>query len=331
MQFRTEIELKPPPFPMEHHDSVFTIGSCFAGALSEKLQICQIRNSHNPFGTLFHPKAIEMALERIVAEEYYIAEELVPYNQMFLSLDHHSSFNASNADVCLEKINSALQQAHLFMKKSRWVIITLGTALVYNFRPTDMIVANCHKLPKDFFSKCYLTPNEIHQSIERIIELVQIIALPDVQIIFTISPIRHIKEGMIENQRSKSLLNVGLHHALQSKSNCHYLPIYEIMMDDLRDYRFYRNDMIHPTQQAFEYIWENFQAAYFSKTAQNYLSNNWKIYLDLQHRPFQTDGENYQNFLKQLKEKIIKQQKLVSFTIYKNELAQINQKLSSTQ
>lgn len=319
MKFRTEVEILPISQKIEIFDAIFSIGSCFATEITERLADGQLQTLNNPFGTLFNPWAIKNSIESILKNKVYTEEDLVEYQGEYLSLHHHTLFNTDNAQKTLAKINEKVAEAHQFLKKAKWVIITYGTAFAYEFLPqNNILVANCHKIPQKFFNKRFLTHEELTQSIQQSVEFLTEIN-PEIQILFTLSPVRHTKDGIVENNLSKAKLLNAMHEVEGQFENCHYLPIYEIVMDDLRDYRFYKEDMIHPNHQAIQYIWEKFVDAYFSAETQNFVNENLSIKKALEHRPKDENSIKHQEFLAQIKERIREQQEKVNHKIFENQ------------
>ncbi|MDR7694778.1 GSCFA domain-containing protein [Riemerella anatipestifer] len=318
MNFRTEVNLTPSSKKIEITDQVFSIGSCFASEMSNRLSEGQIRCVNNPFGTLFNPFSIANALEKIVHSEYYQEKDLVNHRGYFLSLDHHTSFDGISETTTLDKINTELANAHLFLKNASWVIITLGTSFIYEYLPTGQKVANCHKMPNTLFNKRMLSDEEVQTYIKKAIELINQHSLNTINILFTVSPVRHTKDGMVENQLSKSRLINALHQVVAMYPNAHYLPIYEILMDDLRDYRFYKSDLIHPNERAIDYIFDKFIKAYCTEDTQKFIIDNQKIISALRHRPTHTEHPDYLKFTDNLKQKIQEQQAKVNFKIFSN-------------
>lgn len=316
MQFRTEVEIANSEIKIEPEDKIFSIGSCFASEMSELLAKGQLQTLNNPFGTIFNPFSINNAVKRLHDSSFYTEEDLISYNNQFISLDHHTGFDTLYAHKTLEKINKKIEEGNLFLQSSKWVIITFGTSFIYNFLPKNKLAANCHKIPGKYFEKRLLTHLELTDSIYEMIQNLQDICPQNVQILFTISPVRHTKDGIIENQLSKSKLMVALHEILQEFENCHYVPVYEIMMDDLRDYRFYKEDMVHPTPQAVNYIFEKFGNAYFSDETMDFIEENFKIGNALNHKTFDEENPKYQEFLENLKNKIALQQAKVKHKIF---------------
>lgn len=319
MKFRTEVHIPESANKIDIEDQIFSIGSCFASEMSELFKKGQLQTLNNPFGTIFNPYSINLAIDRICNSSLYTEDDLIFFNDEYISLDHHSSFNASSKQEVLNKINDNIKISHDFLKSSKWVIITFGTSFIYRYLPQDKWVANCHKIPNHFFEKELMKDEDIAKNIEEITSHLKKICQKDVQILFTVSPVRHTKDGMVENQWSKSKLINQLQQVVSQNNNRHYLPIYEIMMDDLRDYRFYKEDMIHPTEQAVRYIFEKFKEAYCSTEAQEFINDNFKILKSLQHKSLNQDQEKYQLFLDQLKSKIEQQQSKVKHRIFNND------------
>lgn len=300
MKFRTEVDIQPSPQKIEIEDKIFSIGSCFASEMSDLFQKGQLQTVNNPFGTIFNPFSINNSVKRLHDSEFYYEDDLIAYNDEYISLDHHTNFDTRYVHQTLDKINSKIEEGNRFLQESNWVIITYGTSFIYEFEPKKKLVANCHKIPQKFFEKRLLTYQELTDSIYDTIINLQDICPENVQILFSVSPVRHTKDGMIENQLSKSKLITAIHEVGSQFENCHYLPIYEILMDDLRDYRFYKDDLIHPNSQAVNYIFEKFGEAYFSDETKDFIKENFKINKALEHR---TDDEKDPKFI-EFKEKL---------------------------
>lgn len=316
MKFRTEVDIKESEKKIEIEDKIFSIGSCFASEMSDLFQQGQLQTVNNPFGTVFNPFSINNAIERLHNSDFYEGEDLITFNEEYISLDHHTSFDTRYIHQTLEKINNKLEEGNLFLQDTSWVIITYGSSFIYEFQPKKKLVANCHKIPQKFFEKRLLTHQEITDSIYKTILSLKDICKENVQILFTVSPVRHTKDGMIENQHSKSKLITAIHEAISVIENCHYLPIYEIIMDDLRDYRFYKDDMVHPNSQAVQYIFDKFGAAYFSENTKEFIKENFKINKALQHKTEDEKDPRYLDFKEKLKQKIDDQQKKVKHKIF---------------
>lgn len=317
MKFRTEVDIQPSQQKIEIEDKIFSIGSCFASEMSDLFQKGQLQTVNNPFGTIFNPFSINNSVKRLHDSEFYHEEELITFNDEFISLDHHTNFDTRYIHQTLDKINSKIEEGNRFLQESNWVIITYGTSFIYEFEPKKKLVANCHKIPQKFFEKRLLTQKELTDSIYDTIINLQDICPENVQILFTVSPVRHTKDGMIENQLSKSKLITAIHEVASQFENCHYLPIYEILMDDLRDYRFYKDDLIHPNSQAVNYIFEKFGEAYFSDETKGFIKENFKIHRALEHRTNDEKDPKFIEFKEKLNLRIEVQRQKVKHDIFK--------------
>ena len=316
MKFRTEVEIPNSETKIEIEDQIFSIGSCFATEISDLLQTGQIQTLNNPFGTIFNPFSINNSIKRLHDARYYSEEDLISFNEEVISLDHHTSFNSRFLHQTLDKINSKIEEGNRFLQNTNWVLITYGTSFIYEFLPKKKLVANCHKIPGKYFEKRLLTHLELTDSIYETIVNLKDITKPNVQILFTVSPVRHTKDGFVENSLSKSKLVAAIHEILPQFENCHYLPVYEILMDDLRDYRFYKEDLIHPNSQAINYIWEKFGNAYFSDETMDFVEENFKIDKALSHKNSDENNAKYQEFLEKLYQRIADQQEKVKHKIF---------------
>ena len=316
MKFRTEVEIPNSVHKIEIEDFLFSMGSCFSTEMSDLLQTGQMQTLNNPFGTLFNPFSLNTAVKRLHNAQFYEEVDLISFNEEVISLDHHSSFNSRFLHQTLEKINSQIELGNQFLQNSNWIVITYGTSFIYEFLPKKKLVANCHKIPGKYFEKRLLTHLELTDSIYETIVNLKDIAKPNVQILFTVSPVRHTKDGFAENNLSKSKLITALHEILPQFENCHYLPVYEILMDDLRDYRFYKEDLIHPNNQAINYIWEKFGNAYFSEETMDFIEENFRIKKALSHKTSDEKNPKYQEFLEKLNQRISLQQEKVKHKIF---------------
>ncbi|SDI87927.1 GSCFA family protein [Chryseobacterium taeanense] len=319
MKFRTEVDIKESQKKIELEDKIFSIGSCFASEMTDLFQQGQLQSLNNPFGTIFNPFSISNSVKRLHDAEFYREEELITFEDEFISLDHHTSFDTRYIHQTLNKINTKIEEGNSFLQGTDWVIITYGTSFIYEFLPKQKLVANCHKIPQKFFEKKLLSHQEITDSIYNTVINLNDICKDDVQILFTVSPVRHTKDGMIENQLSKSKLITAVHEVILQFENCHYLPIYEILMDDLRDYRFYKEDMIHPNNQSVNYIFEKFGNAYFSDETKAFIKDNFKINKALEHKTDDEKDPKYIEFKEKLNQKIETQRQKVKHKIFQND------------
>jgi hypothetical protein len=296
--FRTELTLPPAPF-LARDRPIFTLGSCFAEHIGQRLLDFKWQGLNAPFGALFHPLALSKLLRLAVAEADLEAELFVEHDGAFFHHDLHSRFFAQDPEALQEKWRKVAASVRAILKLSPCVFVTLGTAWVYERKADGQLVANCHKKPLDHFHKRLLRAHEIQAAIKDIRA-----ALPaSLPLILTLSPVRHIKDTLMGNAWSKSLLFTGIHEFLSHNEGL-YFPAYEIMLDDLRDYRFYESDMIHPSQDAIDYIWEKFTATYMTEASQAFLKDWQSILNTLKHRPLRVDAPSYQKHVKAMIERL---------------------------
>ena len=287
---------------IDYTSEVLLFGSCFSENIGDKLSYFKFQTTQNPVGILFHQKAIENLITAAINEKEFTEKDIFFYNERWHSFDAHSTISSVNKDQILNNLNIGISDTNKKLTSATHVIITLGTAWVYRFIETDKIVANCHKIPQKKFLKEILSIDEITLSLEAIISLIKSIN-KNINIIFTVSPVRHLKDGFIQNTQSKSHLISAIHNVIDTRKNTHYFPSYEIMMDELRDYRFYTEDMIHPNKTAINYIWEKFLDAWFSNEVTSTMKEIDTIQKGLLHKPFNVNSEKHQQFLKSLASK----------------------------
>lgn len=306
MKLRTQIQLRQAENQIDYQSQLVLLGSCFAENMGEKLNYYKFPSLQNPFGILFHPKAIEKLIEGSVQGKRYTGKDTFFHNERWHCFDAHSDLSDVSKEVLLERLNTGLKETHQQIAGSTHIIITLGTAWVYRDTKTNSLVANCHKVPQKSFSKELLPISTLTESLKNIIDLIQSIN-KSVSVVFTVSPVRHLKDGFVENQRSKAHLITAVAQVLSSKVELgekHYFPAYEIMMDELRDYRFYEADMVHPSPLAIDYIWEKFKTVWISEKAYRPMEQVEDIQKGLGHKAFDPDSERHRRFLKSLGDKI---------------------------
>ena len=304
MNFRTEITIQQQDHPkIDYHSKIFLLGSCFSENIGEKFQYFKFQSFCNPFGIVFHPRGIENLIQKASQGYHYTEKDLLFYNDKWQSFDAHSSLSSPDKNELLSNLNEGIEISSHQLERASHIIITLGTSWIYKHIASDQYVANCHKIPQQHFQKELLTVDEVSESLERIIGLIQQ-KNPKATVIFTVSPVRHLKDGFTENMQSKSHLLAGVHQAVQSNAKEVYFPSYEIMMDDLRDYRFYTSDLLHPNEMAIDYIWEKFTKALCTKHTLSIMQQVENIQKGLQHKPFDENSKAHQQFLKNLEKKI---------------------------
>ena len=308
MQFTTKIPIQKSSFPIDYDSKILLLGSCFAENMGEKFEYFKFQTIVNPFGIIFNPVSLEKLIRRSIEKRKFTENDIFFHNELWHCYDVHSELSNSDKSFFLNSLNDLISSTNKKLSDSTHIIITLGTSWVYRLRQaqsdSDGVVANCHKVPQKEFTKELLSIQQIEESIESIISLVHSVN-PNCKFIFTVSPVRHIKDGFIENTLSKAHLISAIHkiinhHPLPNT----YFPAYEIMMDELRDYRFYGEDMLHPNQTAIDYIWIQFFQNYISESEFGLMNDICSIQKGLNHRPFNPNTESHQKFLHQLELKI---------------------------
>ena len=320
--FRTDLDITPSSIKINLQDRVLLIGSCFTNNIGDQLVRNKFSALVNPLGTIFNPLSINKLLCSSLGDRAKIEEGYGINGDIHFHYDFHSQFSSTDKNQLETKIAESLNKTADFIKSTKWLIITWGTAFVYENLNNKDIVANCHKMPASNFNKRLLTQEEIVTDFEKLIS-----QLPaDIQIILTISPVRHTKDTIELNSVSKSVLRLSSHVLKNSYSNVHYFPSFEIMMDDLRDYRFYASDMLHPNDVAIDFIWDKFLSTYFDETTKEFLVEWKKISNSLKHRPFNPTSADHQKFLIDIKDAL---NKLSAQVDVKEELKIINQQLNN--
>lgn len=316
MKLQTQIPLEKQPLNLiDYRSNILLLGSCFVENIGDKLSYFKFQNLQNPFGILFHPKAIETLVLNAVNGKKYTEEDVFFQNEQWHCFDAHSKLSDSTKSDLLNELNEKIILTNKQLHESTHIIITLGTAWVYRFIETESMVANCHKIPQKQFLKELLSVDAIVKSLEAVVNVIKSVN-PKSSIIFTVSPVRHIKDGFVENTQSKAHLVAAIHQLLSIQSQLYYFPSYEIMMDELRDYRFYGEDMIHPNATAISYIWERFKDVWISIDAFKTMEEVDTIQKGRLHKPFNSNSEAHQEFLKKLefkKEQLQLQYKHISF------------------
>ncbi len=304
MNFTTPIPIPKSPNPIDYHSKIISLGSCFAENMGEKFGYFKFQNSVNPFGIIFNPVSIEKLVERVVKNQNFTENDIFFHDGRWHCFEVHSDLSNSNPQEFLQELNAILKETNHQITEATHIIITYGTSWVYRNIASNGIVANCHKVPQKQFKKEILSIETIEKSIQNTIDLIKKLN-PNLHFIFTISPVRHIKDGFVENQRSKAHLISAIHKILNHKSQIlNYFPSYEIMMDELRDYRFYAQDMLHPNQVAIDYIWEKFKEFSINENVFETMDEVESIQRALAHKPFNLHSESHQKFILKLKNKM---------------------------
>ncbi|PKA82418.1 GSCFA family protein [Ulvibacter sp. MAR_2010_11] len=308
MKLQTQIPLQPEENPIDYSSKVVLLGSCFAENIGGKLDYFKFQNLQNPFGIIFHPLAIEGLVRRALEERFFAEDDIFFHNEQWHSFEVHSLVTASGKEDFLKLLNEKLKHFREYLLTATHIIFTYGTARVYRFTETNKLVANCHKLPQQHFTKELLSIELISESIQNTSRLLKTYNFK-VQQIHTVSPVRHLKDGFVENTQSKAHLIAGLHTALKNDTRSNYFPSYEIVMDELRDYRFYGEDMLHPTATAVTYIWNRFKEVWIASETDSIQNQVDSIQKGLQHRPFNPSSKANEVFRIELQQKITALQK----------------------
>lgn len=327
MNFRTQVELPKKETEIRHSDRIMLFGSCFAENIGNLLLTYKLRCDVNPFGVLYNPQSVAGAIRQILINKTYKENDLFYSRGQWHSFMHHTSFSDASFERSLAHINARLQQASADFSHLDWLMITWGTAWVYSLKDTGLVVGNCHKQPDKLFSRKLLTVEEIVSTYSALLQEVRRVN-PDLKVLFTVSPIRHIKDGLHGNQISKATLLLAIDALQQQCRECYYFPSYEIMMDELRDYRFYADDMLHPSSLAVAYLWECFTESYFSKETKETMKEWEEIRKALNHKPFNPQSETYRKFLTQIVLKINRIKEKFPYFDLKKELDQCQAQLN---
>ena len=310
-KFRTEVNPAPSSVRIGLSDRILTLGSCFSDAIGSQFLSHKIDSKVNPFGILYNPHSIHKVISYSIFNHPPDKNSFVQRDDVFLHYDFHSAYSSMSLGDLKQQLKSSIASAHSFLLKAKWLIITYGTAWVYEHTESTEVVANCHKMPANLFKKSLLTQKKILDSFETLYRDLKSFN-PDIQVILTVSPVRHMKETLELNAVSKSVLRVACHTMTEQHEDVHYFPAYEILMDDLRDYRFYSSDMIHPSETAEAYIWQKFGEQYLDKNLLDFLAKWDEIKAALDHRPFQPTSAAHQRFIRETIKKLAELKNLVN-------------------
>lgn len=315
MDFRTQVIITKPDFGIDHSTPMMLLGSCFSENIGNKLLEHKFRVKINPFGIVYNPLSAATVVKRLLSNKPFDETDLVFHNTVYQSFLHHGAFSHPEKSKCLQSISDSFADAAAFIRKTDVFLITFGTAYAYKRKSTEEVVANCHKFPSDTFTRDRLTVETIVREWSGVIRAVSALN-PAVKFIFTVSPIRHWKDGAHENQISKSILHLAITQLQEIfASGLSYFPAYEILLDELRDYRFFAEDMMHPSTTAVDYIWERFCATFCSKETLD-INREWRpMSRSLKHKPLNELTENHRQFLRQT---------LLKLTVFQEKYPQID-------
>ena len=326
MQFQLPIQIKSPGTRINYRDKILLTGSCFTEHIGNSLSELKFSVLQNPNGILFDPNSVCKSLLSYINNYKYNNDDLFQLNEVWNSWNHHSRFSHIDKGECLKGINESQQKANKFLKEADWLIITLGSSFNYLLKEETSQnpplggrgAANCHRAPSQWFNKYLLSIDETISLLDNAYHRLKQFN-PKLKIIFTISPVRHIRDGVIENNRSKARLIEAVHHMVNKFPGLHYFPAYELVIDVLRDYRFYDIDMAHPNYPATEFVMEKFRENFIDEESQQLMDEIRKIVIARKHKAFQPETSAHKNFLKTNLEKVKELQSKYSFLDLKDE------------
>ncbi|MFT3737502.1 MAG: GSCFA domain-containing protein [Breznakibacter sp.] len=301
--FRTEIFLNGAPFEIIPGEGIMLIGSCFAENIGQKFSEARFSPCVNPFGVLFNPFSVVDTLNSILEKRFFAPSDLIFDGQLWHSYFHHGSFSGNNMDKMLAHINHTVEVSHNELLNADHLFITLGTAWVYQEKESGHVVANCHKFPDSMFNRFRLTSNEVCGRLKSVLSDLKSVN-PKINIVLTVSPVRHWKDTAYGNQLSKAVLLLAIDEICQEFDFISYFPAYELVLDDLRDYRFYADDMVHPNTLAINYVWSKLQDFCFGTKARMFIKGTTEIENGLRHKPFHPNTTQHKIFLEGLLKKI---------------------------
>ena len=302
MKFHFEFDIKKIPWTIAHTHNTFLMGSCFTENMGEKFRKHKFRVLENPNGILFNPVSVANAITSYIENRKIDTAQQFYLNEGWHSWNHHSRFSAPGKEEALEKINQSTHDANGFLKTADFIVITLGSAWTYQLTELaengvpGAVAANNHKAPASWFNRKLMAVEEVLRVLDNMIHRLFHFN-PSLHIIFTISPVRHLREGVVENNRSKAVLIQAVHHLVDKFEGLYYFPAYELVIDDLRDYRFYAEDLVHPNYFATEYVWEKFCFACMNESTRKIMDEIKHINLAFRHKPFNPDSDQHKKFL----------------------------------
>ena len=304
-KFQTEVQIPEFAWKTGYRKPGLFMGSCFTENAGNKMAVLKFPVDINPFGILYNPVSVAHGLRFLLQKKRFTEKDLIQYDGLWHSFFHHSRFSSPDMGKALDAINSRMESSAAFLENAQFLFLTFGTAWVYEYKPAGQTVSNCHKIPEKEFRRFRLTPGEIVDEYRQLLSLLWEFN-PEIKVVFTVSPVRHWKDGAIENQRSKAALLLAIDQLIRGfgEERCNYFPAYEIVMDELRDYRFYEEDMIHISAAAINHIWERFQKALVDEESREIAEKVKKIVSAVNHRPFNQFTKEHLHFLKQTLQKL---------------------------
>jgi hypothetical protein len=331
-KFQTEVQIPDYPWRTGYKKQNLFIGSCFTENVGNKMANLKYPVDINPFGILYNPVSVANGLRFLLQKKTFSKNELIQHNGLWHSMFHHSRFSSTNAGQVLAAINERIDSSSELLRKSGFMFLTFGTAWVYEYKPTGEVVSNCHKIPGKNFHRFRLTPEKVVELYQQLLPEVWKVQ-PEMKVVFTVSPIRHWKDGAIENQRSKAILLLAVSQLVNifGEEKCNYFPAYEIVMDELRDYRFYEADMIHLSPVAVNHIWERFQSALIDEESRKIAEQVKKFVCLLNHRPLNMFTLEHLDFLNQSMQKGLKLQEKFPYLDLKMEIKLLSEQITGVR
>lgn len=303
MEFSTIVKPYSYPFTINHGDKIFTIGSCFSEHIGKKFQASKFDIQINPFGQQYNPASIAQGINRIINSKYFTEDDIIYKDELYHSWHHHSDYSKTNKNELLLEINNDLDKHLEYLKSTNYIFITFGTSHVFHWKKDNRIVSNCHKISGSEFDFRFLSGDEIFNLMNDCIHQIKLIN-PSIKIILTISPVRYLSFGFFENNLSKANLFVAIDKLIKQRNDCFYFPAFEIVMDELRDYRFFAEDMLHPNYQATKYVWEKISSMLFTNETKELIDEIYKINAAVNHKPRNKNSEAHKKFINSTFQKI---------------------------
>jgi hypothetical protein len=303
MDFRLKVPITPLEATFHYDKPILVLGSCFAEEIGGKLRDHKFSVQTNPSGILFNPIAIVQTMQHILDRKSFTEADLIEHNGLYHSLAHHGRFSHADPQRVLEQIQQEQDRAYQSIKELDWLVITLGSAFAYTHVHTNQVVANCHKLPATQFLKTCIPAEKMIAALDNMMHRLFFLN-KQVKILFTVSPVRYHRDGLVENNLSKAILLQTVHHLVHKFNRLHYFPAYEIVLDELRDYRFFKSDMVHPNEQAIDYIWQQFQQFAMDEPTRQLASEIQAIRQAFEHRPLHPETQAHQQFKSHFRNRI---------------------------
>jgi hypothetical protein len=329
MKFHYEFDIKKLPNQITHQHKLMLVGSCFTENIGEKLTKHKFTVIENPNGILFNPVSVAETIINVIDNKVYTEKDLFQHNETWHSWQHHSRSSGITAQEAADKINASTQTAHNYLKQADYLFITLGSAWVYVLTEKaanatkGIVAANNHKVPANWFDRRLLRTEQVIMILETMLDKLGSFN-PDINIIFTISPVRHLREGVVDNNRSKAILIQAVHGLIEQLSKLYYFPAYELVIDDLRDYRFYAEDLVHPNYAATEYVWNKLVDACMSNETKELMKQIAEINIAFNHKPFNPQTQQHKKFLQSYTDKTTALQKQYPYLNFEKELNYFN-------